>query len=317
MIDRVLLDFIATLAPDQHRQALLPFDAQARTDWHYIPRDRPGLPLRAMRPAQRLAAMAVLRAALSESGYSRCEDIMRLETVLAHLEQDSETYDPGNYALVLFGAPGNGEPWAWRIEGHHLSLNFTHAADGVSAVPSFFGAHPADVEAGPLTGLRVLGSEEDLGRELMRSLAGAERERALIRPRAFDDILTGPEREESLRQPIGLPYAKLAESQRHLVLRLVEQFLGAMKPSIAEAERRRMREADLARIHFAWAGGLEKHEPHYWRLHGPTLVIEYDNTQDDANHIHSVWHAPGREFGADLLKRHYQHPSHARRRQGA
>jgi hypothetical protein len=311
MIERAILDFIVSLEPEQRRRAVLPFQSKARTDWHYIPRNRAGVPLKSMSKAQRAAAMAILRAALSERGYSRCEDIMWLETVLADQEKDPDTYDSGNYVVTVFGHPGNTEPWGWRVEGHHLSLNFTHAAEDVTATPTFFGAHPATVAHGPLAGLRVLGAEEDLGRRLMHGLDGALRDRALIRARAFDDILTGPGREASLRQAIGLALSAMAEEQRNLIMLIIDQFLGAMKPSIAEAERQRLREAGLDRIHFAWAGGLEPRQPHYYRVHGPTLVIEYDNTQNGANHIHSVWHDPHRDFGADLLRRHYEHASHA------
>jgi hypothetical protein len=244
---------------------------------------------------------------------------MQLETVVAELEKDPETYDPANYVVVVFGHPGIGEPWGWRIEGHHLSLNFTHApgdgegdGESVTVTPTFFGANPATVERGPFAGLRVLGAEEDLGRQLMRSLDGARRDRALIRAQAFDDILTGPGREASLRAaaPAGVALGAIEEECRNLAMLIIDQFLGAMKPSIAEAERQRLRDAGLDRIHFAWAGALEPRHPHYYRLHGPTLVIEYDNTQNDANHIHSVWHDPQREFGVDLLRRHYEHASH-------
>jgi Protein of unknown function (DUF3500) len=245
------------------------------------------------------------------TGYSRCEDIMRLETVLAGPETDSDTYDPGNYAVVAFGHSGSGDPWGRRIEGHHLSLNFTHAPEGVTVTPAFFGAHPATVEHGPLKDLRVLGSEEDLGRQLIRRLDDALRHRALIRVRAFDDILTGPGRETSLRRPVGVALGEIADEHRNLMMLILDRFLGAMQPAIAEAERRRVREGGLDRLHFGWAGGIEPRQPHHYRLHGPTLVLEYDNTQNDANHIHSVWHDPQREFGADLLRRHYEHASHA------
>jgi hypothetical protein len=311
MLEQAILDFLSSLSADQRRDAVLPFESMVRFDWHYVPRERRGVPLKTMNDAQRRAAMAILHAALSERGVSRCEDIMRLETVLVELEQDPETYGPGNYVVIVFGHPGNGDTWGWRIEGHHLSLNFTHAREGVTVTPIFFGANPATVENGPLAGLRVLGAEEDLGRRLIRSFDGPRRERALIRTEAFDDILTGPGREASLRQPTGVALADMAGDQRDMTMLIIDQFLGAMQPAIAEADRGRLRAAGLDRIHFAWAGGLEPRQPHYYRLHGPTLVIEYDNTQNDANHIHSVRHDPQRDFGRDLLRHHYEHGAHA------
>jgi hypothetical protein len=310
MIERAVLDFLDGLDPAERRQAMFSFDDHERFDWHYIPKDRSGLPLTAMSEGQRHLAKSILRAALSERGYSRSEDIMQLDAVVAEIENDHKTYDPLNYVFSIFGQPGNGAPWGWRIDGHHLSLNFTHAPEGISVTPTFYGANPATVEHGPLQGLRVLGAEEDLGRELIRSLDEGQRQTAIIRHAAFEDILTGPGRETSLKRPLGLALGQMSEHHRGLALRIIEEFIGTMKPAIAEAERTRLRAAGLEHIHFAWAGALEPRQPHYYRLHGPNLVIEYDNTQNDANHIHSVWHDPTRAFGGDLLARHYEHASH-------
>jgi len=189
-------------------------------------------------------------------------------------------------------------------------LNFAHTPDGVAVTPAFFGANPAMVEHGPHAGLRVLGAEEDLGRALIRGLSDPERERAIIARDAFDDIITGPGREGSLSRPAGLALGIMEESHRTLAMRIIEEFVGTMRPAVAEAERARIREAGLEHIHFAWAGSTEPRRPHYYRLHGPNLLIEYDNTQNDANHIHSVWHDPGHDFATDLLRRHYQHHRH-------
>ena len=310
MIENAVRDFLNALGPDLRRRALFPFEAEERFNWHYIPRERNGVMLKAMNDAQRQAAMALLRAALSERGYSRAEDIMWLENVLAEIEDDPETYGPLNYAVTVFGEPGGKRPWGWRIDGHHLSLNFAHTPDGVAVTPAFFGANPATVEHGPHAGLRVLGAEEDLGRALIRGLSDSERERAIIARDAFDDIITGPGREGSLSRPAGLPLGTMEESHRTLAMRIIEDFIGTMRPDVAEAERARIRDAGLEHIHFAWAGSTEPRRPHYYRLHGPNLLIEYDNTQNDANHIHSVWHDPGHDFATDLLRRHYQHHRH-------
>jgi hypothetical protein len=309
-IDEAVLDFLNGLTPQQRRATVFPFDSAERFNWHYIPRSHKGILLRDMDERIRQAAMAILRAALSETGYRRCEDIMRLEPIVAAMEQDPETYDPGNYAVTIFGTPAACEPWGWRLDGHHLSINFTHSPQGIAVVPTFFGANPAEVEAGKLKGLRVLGAEEDDGRSLVNSLGEAHRRQAIIRPRAFSDILTGPGRELSLRRPAGLSLGQMDAAHANLAMQIVERFIAAMNPTIAERERAAIRSAGIEEIHFAWAGGFEPRQPHYYRLHGPTLVIEYDNTQNDANHIHSVWHNPTREFGGDLLRRHYGHASH-------
>lgn len=310
MMERVVLDFLASLAPEQRARARFSFDARERFDWHYIPKERRGIPLKEMNAPQHLAAMAILRAVLSERGLRRSEDIMRLETVVAEIEGDDETYHPANYVFTIFGDPGNGAPWAWRVDGHHLSLNVTHLQEGAAVTPNFYGAHPATVEQGELRGLRVLGAEEHLGRTLIRNLDEGQRAQALIRARAFDDILTGPGREQSLREPQGLALGAMSESHRAIALAIIEQFIGTWQPALAQRAQRRLRDAGIERIHFGWAGALEPRQPHYYRLHGPSLVIEYDNTQNDANHIHSVWHDPADEFGTDLLRRHYEHTAH-------
>ncbi|MBV9583698.1 MAG: DUF3500 domain-containing protein [Alphaproteobacteria bacterium] len=310
MIDQAVRDFLNALEPELRRRAVFPFEAEERLNWHYIPRQRNGVPLKSMTEGQREAAMALLRAALSERGYSRAEDIMRLENVLAEIERDPETYGPLNYNVTVFGEPGAKKPWGWRIDGHHLSLNFAHTPDGIAVTPAFFGANPANVEHGPHAGLRVLGGEEDLGRELIRGLPDAQRDRAVIARDAFDDIITGPGREGSLQRPAGLALGAMDDAHRNLAMRIIEEFVGTMRTDMAEAERARIGAAGLGRIHFAWAGSLEPRQPHYYRLHGPNLLIEYDNTQNDANHIHSVWHDPGHDFATDLLRRHYQHHRH-------
>jgi uncharacterized protein DUF3500 len=307
MVKAALIDFLNTLRADQQLAVLFAFDSQERRNWHYIPKERNGIALKAMTEAQRQAAKALLRAALSDKGYARAEDIMWLENVLRRTEDDAEMYGPQNYVLSVFGDPSGGGPWGWRVDGHHLSLNFTHAAGGVAVTPMFYGANPATVPHGPRAGLRVLGAEEDLGRELIRALGDEQRQVATIAAKAPKDIVTGPEREHSLRQPVGLALGGMTEPHRHLAIRIVEEFIGTLRPERAEAERARLRDGGVERVHFGWAGALAPGQPHYYRLHGPTLIIEYDNTQNDANHIHSVWHDPAREFGDDLLRGHYQH----------
>jgi len=309
-IDQAVLDFLNLLTPQQRRTTLFPFDSAERFNWHYIPRSHKGILLRNMSEPLREAAMAILRAALSEAGYRRCGDIMRLEPIVATMEQDPETYDPGNYAVTIFGMPAAREPWGWRLDGHHLSINFTHSPETVAVTPTFFGANPAEVETGEVKGLRVLGAAEDDGRSLINSLSEAGRRQAVIRARAFSDILTGPGRELSLRKRSGLSLAEMKSSNVNLAMQIVERFITTMNPMVAQRERAAIRSAGIEEIHFAWAGRFEPRQPHYYRLHGPKFVIEYDNTQNDANHIHSVWHNPTLEFGGDRLRHHYDHPSH-------
>jgi hypothetical protein len=168
------------------------------------------------------------------------------------------------------------------------------------------GANPAEVRSGPLKGLRALGREQDLGRTLAQGMDGGQRQRMLIAARSLGDIVSGPGRGEGLTAPAGVAASDLAAPQRALLVQLVEAYARNMRPEVADAELGRMRDAGIERLHFAWAGPLEPGHAHYYRVHGPTLLIEFDNTQNDANHIHSIWRDPRNDFGADLLRAHYR-----------
>jgi hypothetical protein len=304
--------FLAALEVDKRRLAMFPFDSPERFNWHYVPRRREGLPLKAMTEAERAAAHQLLRSALSEAGYRKAVDIMRLEEVLRQIELFPFSRDPENYAFSVFTTAGAPLPLGWRVEGHHLSLNFTIVNDSHGALtPAFMGANPAEVRAGPLKGLRVLAQEQELAFALMHRLDSGQRQKTLLRAQSFGDIISGPKRSDELKSPAGLPLAELSPAQRDGAMRLLEVYVRNMRQDIADLQLRGLHEAGIERIHFAWAGSLEPGQPHYYRLHGPTLLIEYDNTQNDANHIHSVWHDPRNDFGVDLLRAHYEtgHPT--------
>jgi hypothetical protein len=222
MIERAALDFLAALPPALRRKVCFALGSGERFDWHYIPKERAGLALKEMDERGKDAAFALLRAALSERGYERSREIMQLERAVAQLEHDSATYDPENYVFSVFGTPGNGAAWAWRIDGHHLSLNFTHMGEEVRVTPAFFGANPAH-------GTSIAPSEH-LARDLMTGLPETRRSVALIHVAAFQDILTGPGREEALRAPTGLPLAGIGEAERNLALALFE-FLRRSDPA--------------------------------------------------------------------------------------
>lgn len=293
--------FLDSLDHVRRKVALYPFDSGERFDWHYVPRRRPGLHLRDMEAGQRQAAMALLRTGLSDSGFAAAQGIMALEDVLKSRES-GEDYDPGNFAFVLFGNPETGAPWSWRVDGHHLSITFTIVDDEtVVALPHFMGANPAAFDRVHT----VLGAEEELGRALIHSIDGSRRASALIAAEAPAEILTGPGREPALHRPAGLTWTAMAEGERDRLLDLVAVYAQRLRPELAEFELERMRAAGMDGLHFAWAGGLEAGQPHYYRIHGPTLIIEYDNTQNRANHIHTVWHDPALDFGRDLLGEHY------------
>jgi hypothetical protein len=261
-----------------------------------------------MSAAARAAAHELMKASLSAVGYGKAVNVIRLEGVLREMEMfGGLRRDPDNYFVSIFGTPGPGAAWGWRLEGHHLSLNFTVVpGKPVAVTPAFLGANPAEVRSGALQGLRALGREQDLGRRLAETMDDAQRRRMVIAARSLGDIVSGPGRSERLATPAGVPAGDLGAAQRELLGRLVEEYARNMRADVADAELRRLREAGLERVHFAWAGPVEAGHAHYYRIQGPTLLIEFDNTQNDANHIHSVWHDPRNDFGADLLRAHYE-----------
>jgi hypothetical protein len=298
--------FVQSLDSEQCRRALLSFDSSERHDWHYVPRQRPGLPLRGMHATQQAAALALLRVGLSESGCRKALSIMDRENILKRSEP-SERYDPLDYAFALYGDPRLPPPWAWSVEGHHLSLHFTLVSEAEIAVtPFFMGVAPLLAHEGEGVLDPVLLRERDLAIQIVRALEGEEREQAILADRSMGDILSGPGRAESLRTPIGLPLRRLSDARRNAVVALVQEYLVRLRRELADVELARLREAGVENLHFAWAGALDPGQPHYYRIHGPTLLLEYDNTQENANHIHSVWHDPGLSFGGDALRDHYE-----------
>jgi hypothetical protein len=303
--------FLATLDARQRRRAVFPFGDAERMNWHYVPRRREGVTFKDMPAPSRVAAHALMKASLSSVGYAKAVNVMELEEVLRQIETIGLSRDPEHYAFTIFGTPGDGAPWGWRLEGHHLSLNFTLVPGKPMAVtPAFMGANPARIPKGQRAGFRTLEHEQDLAFALARSLDPALRGRAVIATESFGDIVSGPGRKELFAARQGVPFGAMSGDQRALATRLIETYARNMRTEIADEELRRMRDAGLEQVHFAWAGPIDPARPHYYRVHGPTLVIEYDNTQNDANHIHSVWHDPANDFGADLLRAHYEHGHH-------
>lgn len=284
----------------------LEFDDKARTDWHFVPRTRPGVRLADMNDAQRVAARNLLRAALSSQGVLKVEQIMSLDAILREIENNPGR-DPLQYTFTIYGEPGPTAAWGWKIEGHHISLNFTCAGGRVLATtPSFLGAHPAEVKSGPRAGFRAMAVEEELGRRLLESLDSAQRAEAVIAERAPADILTVPGRNLDRAPSAGLAYAKMNAEQRAMLDSLIEEYARTLRRELADAELERIRAAGMDGVHFAWAGSAKPEEGHYYRISGPTFVIEYDNTQNGANHIHTVWHDRTRNFGGDALREHYE-----------
>lgn len=312
---------VAALDDNQRGRASFSFQADERMNWHFIPDNtkiaidnlavRKGLPLRDMSPYQRHLAGALLAAGLSQTGYIKAVTIMSLEEVLRVIEGDAgEHRNPEKYYFSIFGTPSDSSAWGYRVEGHHLSQNYTVVAGKVLGGPSFFGANPAEVRQGPRKGLRVLAAEDDLGFELIRILDEGQQTVAIVDRTAYPEILTAASRKAALHgQPSGISAAKMNSNQFDALITLIEEYAHNVPDELA---RHRMEQVNQAgkEISFAWAGGTKPGDPHYYRVQTPSFLIEMDDTQNDANHIHSVWRDFEGDFGEDLLQQHYQSNHH-------
>jgi hypothetical protein len=260
-----------------------------------------------MTAAQKHLATALLSAGLSQQGYLKAETIMSLEDVLKAIEHGTgPERDPEKYFVSIFGELSATGTWGYRVEGHHLSQNYTVVSGRVVGAPSFFGSNPAEVRDGPRKGLRTLGAEEDLGRAVIKSLDPEQRKTAIVDAQAYKDILTFDSRQAALKgQPSGLQASKMNAKQFDLLMALLEEYAQNMPEQLAQAREEQIKKAGKD-IYFAWAGGIEKGDPHYYRVQTASFLIEYDDTQNNANHIHSVWRDFNGDFGVDLLKQHYQ-----------
>jgi Protein of unknown function (DUF3500) len=307
--------WLAGLDRDQHAAATFPFDDQERFAWAFTPGDRRGLALRDMDAPQRDAAMATMRAALSTRAAAEAAAIIALETVLGEIERaggrsNGPRRDPVLYWFAVFGDPAarSGEPWMWRVGGHHVAIHMT-VAEGrvIGSSPSFLGANPAVIPSGPRTGERTLTGEETLARELLARLPEAARRRAIVDAVAPPEILTSnAARADPSRVPRGLAWADMPPDAQARLEALIRHYVGRGADDIAADDWRRTVAAGLAETTFAWAGPTEPSRGHYYAVRGPRLLIEYDNTQNSANHIHAVWRDLANDWGEDLLTAHYR-----------
>lgn len=298
--------FLKTLNDDQRRRCIFAYDSDERLNWHYIPRPRKGIPLRDLEGDARKAAHALIRSSLSEAGYDQALNVMSLEEILYLLEGgDREkrraNRDPGKYYISIFGKPAMKGTWGWRLEGHHVSLNYT-ITDGrvVASTPEFFGANPALVDAGPKRKIRVLGPEEDIARQILL-LCNAEQAKTMhISPQAPNDIRSRGTKQPETTPPVGLPVARMSKAQKKLMSRLLAEYLKNMPADVERERRSKIDKAGVEKIHIAWWGDKRPNKRHAYRVQGPTFLIEYNNTQNDANHLHTVWRDMSGDFNLPL-----------------
>jgi hypothetical protein len=298
--------FLAALDSQQRAKVTFSFDNDERLNWHFIPKERKGLPLREMSPYQKHLASALLSAGLSQTGYIKAVTIMSLEDVLRMIENDNgEHRNPEKYYFSIFGTPSRMDPWGYRIEGHHFSQNYTVVDGKVIDGPSFFGANPAEVRQGPRKGLRTLAGEDDLGLAVIQSLDLQQRKIAIVDPNAYKDILSSASRKAALAgQPSGLLASNMRPKQFDALMALMQEYARNVPGQLAQRREEQIEKANRD-IQFAWSGGINPGDPHYYRVQTVSFLIEFDDTQDGANHIHSVWRDVRGDFGQDLLKLHY------------
>jgi hypothetical protein len=312
--------FLAGLTPEQRQQATFPLDAEERVRWNYIPTNmfpRKGVPIKEMTEPQRKLAHELLKAGLGQRGYMTTTSIMELETILHAIENSGgrvgkQTRDPELYFFTVFGTPSPKTPWGWRVEGHHVSLHFSVANNAaVASTPAFFGTNPAEVrEEGAKKGLRILGPMEDTARALLASFDDAQRKTATIADTAPTEIVTTTTVKIDPLSPVGIAAADLKPAQRDLLSKVIESYTSQMADDVGAERLAKIKQAGLEKVTFAWAGPLEPGKQHYYRVQGPTFLVEYDNSQNQGNHVHSVWRDFAGDFGRDLLREHIKSVAH-------
>jgi hypothetical protein len=305
--------FLNTLNSEQKKKTLLAFDNPSKSDWHYLPAasyPRAGISLEELNNEQEELLFKLLRSSLSETGYSKTKQIISLEEVLAELSGNTRYRDPEQYYVAFYGHPEKDGLWAWAFQGHHLSLNFTVSEGKMSVAPRFMGANPATIKTGKRKGERTLAKEEDLGLQLINALPESQKEKAIFSERAPYDITTGTAPEVDPLKPVGIKLQEMSAANQQLLLQLIDEYLATMPDELAEERMKKLEKEETDDIRFGWAGATEPGRGHYYRIQGKSFLVEFDNTQNSANHIHSVWRDFDGDFGHDLIREHYQSSSH-------
>lgn len=307
--------FLGSLDAEQKAKASYDLKAEDRFKWHFIPTEmikggRTGLPMTEMNKKQKALARALVKSGMSNRGYRKTTQIMMLEGLLRDAEKKAGNgrfdRNPIWYFVSIFGKPTATGTWAWRYEGHHLSLAFT-VIDGKAFVstPSFMGSNPAEVKDGKNKGLRVLAKEEDLARKLANSLNDEQKKTAVFSEKAPRDILTSANRKAEPLSPAGIAFGKLNKDQQKNLRMLVNEYVNRVRPELAKADLAKIAKTGWKKVSFAWAGGFEAGQGHYYRVQGPSFLLEYANTQNNAGHVHATWREFKGDYGADLLAKHF------------
>ena len=309
----IAVAFINSLDNSQRGKLVFDFDQMSRYDWHFVPATtapRQGIAIRGLDSLQKQKFYALLKNFLSDKGYARAQDIMSYEYLLKELEPNNSSRIPEYYFVAIYGNPGTDSVWGWKFSGHHLALNFTVVNNQLAFAPFFFGANPAEIKAGSNKGKRIIKDEEDLAFELVNSFTQEQKSTAIFQSNAFPDIVTTNAARVTPLPPVGILARDMSPQQKITLNKLIVAYLSSMPHKIAEIRMKRIVAEDMNEMRFGWAGGLVKGEPHYYRIQGKTFLIEFDNTQAKANHIHEVWRDFDGDFGRDLLREHYRNSEH-------
>lgn len=311
--DEPAVEFLNSLSEGQREKALFPFNDESKTSWHFLPGaswPRSGIQLHELSHQQTHLFSELLKSFLGTTGYDKTQKIIELENVLAEIQGRPDYRDPGKYYIAFYGDPENDSLWAWSFEGHHLSLNFSILNNNVSIAPRFMGANPATIREGNRKGERTLAREEDLGYALLNDLSENQKLNAIFQETAFRGIVTSNESEIVPPKPVGIRMDDLNMKQQIILADIISEYLSSMPPELAKERMENLKEEEFDNIRFGWAGSQEKGKPHYYRVQGRSFLIELDNTQNNGNHIHSVWRDFDGDFGRDLIREHYQTSHH-------
>jgi hypothetical protein len=321
-------DFLKSLGSEAADNATFDFDDEKeRKDWSNLParmHHRNGVGFGEMNDAQKIAAYRLLETGLSSQGYGKVAGVMRLDDVWAEVVDQrsagrgSAMFGSDKYWMAVFGNPDAAKPWGWQLDGHHLGVNFTSVNGTHILTPMFFGAEPDVVLEGPSAGWRIFAAERAKAFALINSFNNEQEAAAVLSDKIPDAIFEGPGAEGALDKMEGIRASQLDDDQRALLWSLIDEYLNNAPQATAAAQRTKIVADGDDQLFFAWMGPIDEKDNIYFRIHGPSVVIEYDNVfaggrrDGYSNHIHTILREPSNDYGDDLLRKHYAESDHHR-----
>jgi hypothetical protein len=302
-------NLLAGLTPDQRSQVTFEVNDTSREIWHFLPVasfDRFGLPLNELSDAQDALVLDLVKASLSAEGFDKATQIMSLESILKVIENNAPNRDPQQYHIAVYGIPATKGIWSWSFSGHHISLHFTMVDGEIASTPTFLGSNPGEVQQGEKKGLRVLVDEEETGFALVTSLTEDQKQKVMIAEKAPYEIFTAAESQAKPLENLGIRFSDMSSDQQKLLHAIVDEYVSCMPKELAKVRMDKIDQSGWDNLFFGWAGVTDRTDGHYYRVQGPSFLIEFDNTQNNANHVHTVWRDFNGDFGRDLIRLHYK-----------